>query len=208
MTLARLMAGKLKGETALIFAGGSGNPMIYIEKNHKNSSVEHKSKTPRELDYMLTHNIETEMSGYIISDRYGPLAAVSAADPRLLLERLRTSYNVEAAVLDMGSGGRTADCHIYIETAACGDLRAAAFEEGAAAEAAAENKIFLLNKAAARDRRGRLFCLPHDPDSFRLVEKQQKEQKGINIEILMDGLYSSAMRPVAEEIREMMSSVR
>ena len=208
VTLARLMAGKLKGETALIFAGGSGNPMIYIEKTHENSSVEHKSKTPRELDYMLTHNIETEMSGYIISDRYGPLAAVSAADPRLLLERLRTSYNVEAAVLDMGSGGRTADCHIYIETAACGDLRAAAFEEGAAAEAAAENKIFLLNKAAARDRRGRLFCLPHDPDSFRLVEKQQKEQKGINIEILMDGLYSSAMRPVAEEIREMMSSVR
>ena len=204
VTLARLMAGKLKGETALIFAGGSGNPMIYIEKTHKNSSVEHKSKTPRELDYMLTHNIETEMSGYIISDRYGPLAAVSAADPRLLLERLRTSYNVEAAVLDMGSGGRTADCHIYIETAACGDLRAAAFEEGAAAE----NKIFLLNKAAARDRRGRLFCLPHNPDSFRLVEKQQKEQKGINIEILMDGLYSSAMRPVAEEIREMMSSVR
>ena len=208
VTLARLMAGRLKGETALIFAGGSGNPIIYIEKTHKNSSVEHRSKTPREVDYMLTHNIETEMSGYIISDRYGPLAAVSAADPRLLLERLRTSYNVEAAVLDMGSGGRTADCHIYIETAACGDLRAAAFEEGAAAEAAAENKIFLLNKAAARDRRGRLFCLPHDPDSFRLVEKQQKEQKGINIEILMDGLYSSAMRPVAEEIREMMSSVR
>ena len=208
VTLARLMAGKLKGETALIFAGGSGNPMIKREKTHKNSSVEHKSKTPRELDYMLTHNIETEMSGYIISDRYGHLAAVSAADTQLLLERLRTSYNVEAAVLDMGSGGRTADCHIYIETAACGDLRAAAFEEGAAAEAAAENKIFLLNKAAARDRRGRLFCLPHDPDSFRLVEKQQKEQKGINIEILMDGLYSSAMRPVAEEIREMMSSVR
>ena len=43
---------------------------------------------------MLTHNIETDIMKYIIKDRYGPLAAVSAAAPRLLLERLQAICNV------------------------------------------------------------------------------------------------------------------
>lgn len=213
VTLARLLAGKLKGETALIFAAGSGNPMIYIEKTDKDSLVEDNPRTARELDYMLTHDIETEVSRYITGDRYGPLAAISAAEPRLLLERLEGLYNLQAAVLDLGSGGRTADCHLYIEVAACGDLRAAAFEKKAAAGEAAGNRILLLNKTAAISRRGRLFCLPYDPESFHY--KEETEEKGgalikneDRIEISMDGLYAAAMRQAAEEVIKIIESDR
>lgn len=198
VTLARILAGKLSGETALIFSGGSGNPLDYLENIEK---CDHK--TTRELDYMLTHNIETDIMKYIIKDRYGPLAAVSNTDPRLLLERLQAICNVEAAVLDLGSGGRTADCHIYIETAACGDLRAAAFEERAAAIPAAENRILLLNKTAAINREGRLFCLPLDSESFRRVQGT-----GSRIEIAMDGIFTAAMRQAAEEVKNMIDNMK
>ena len=198
VTLARILAGKLSGETALIFSGGSGNTLDYLENIEK---CDHK--TTRELDYMLTHNIETDIMKYIIKDRYGPLAAVSAAAPRLLLERLQAICNVEAAVLDLGSGGRTADCHIYIETAACGDLRAAAFEERAAAIPAAENRILLLNKTAAINREGRLFCLPLDSESFRRVQGT-----GSRIEIAMDGIFTAAMRQAAEEVKNMIDNMK
>ena len=207
VTLARILAGKLKGETALIFADGSGNPMIYIEKTDKDSLGEDNRRTARELDYMLTHNIETEVSRYITGDRYGPLAAVSAAEP---LEGL---YNLEAAVLDLGSGSRTADCHIYIEVAACGDLRAAAFEKKAAAGEAAGNRILLLNKTAAINSKGRLFCLPHDPESFQYKEDPEgkggaSDKNGERIEISMDGLYAAAMRQAAEEVVKIIESCR
>ena len=212
VTLARILAGKLKGETALIFADGSGNPMIYIEKTNKDSLGEDNRRTARELDYMLTHNIETEVSRYITGDRYGPLAAVSAAEPRLL-DRLEGLYNLEAAVLDLGSGGRTADCHIYIEVAACGDLRAAAFEKKAAAGEAAGNRILLLNKTAAINSKGRLFCLPNDPESFQYKEDPEgkvgaPDKNGERIEISMDGLYAAAMRQAAEEVVKIIESCR
>ena len=213
VTLARILAGKLKGETALIFADGSGNPMIYIEKTDKDSLGADNRRTARELDYMLTHNIETEVSRYITGDRYGPLAAVSAAEPRLLLDRLEGLYNLEAAVLDLGSGGRTADCHIYIEVAACGDLRAAAFEKKAAAGEAAGNRILLLNKTAAINSKGRLFCLPNDPESFQYKEDPEgkggaPDKNGEIIEISMDGLYAAAMRQAAEEVVKIIESCR
>lgn len=198
VTLARILAGKISGETALIFSGGSGNPLDYLE-NIENCG----HKATRELDYILTHNVETDIMKYIIKDRYGPLAAVSNTNPRLLLDRLEGIYNLEAAVLDLGSGGRTADCHIYIETAACGDLRAAAFEEKAAAIPAAENRILLLNKTAAINRNGMLFCLPLDSESFRRVQGT-----GSRIEIAMDGIFSAAMRQVAEEVKNMIANMK
>lgn len=198
VTLARILAGKLSGETALIFSGGSGNPLDYLENIETCDP-----KATRELDYVLTHNMETDIMKYVTKDRYGPLAAVFAADPRLLLERLQAICNVEAAVLDLGSGGRTADCHIYIETAACGDLRAAAFEERAAAIPAAENRILLLNKTSAINRKGMLFCLPLDSESFRRVQ-----DTGSRIEIAMDGLFSAAMRQAAEEVKNMINNIK
>ena len=187
--------------------------MIYIEKTDKDSLREDNRRTARELDYMLTHNIETEVSRYITGDRYGPLAAVSAAEPRLLLDRLEGLYNLEAAVLDLGSGGRTADCHIYIEVAACGDLRAAAFEKKAAAGEAAGNRILLLNKTAAINSKGRLFCLPNDPESFQYKEDPEgkggaPDKNGEIIEISMDGLYAAAMRQAAEEVVKIIESCR
>ena len=195
VTLARVLAGRIAGETALIFAGGSGNPMLYIENNNGGSL-----KAARELDYILTHEIDTDIDGYMTVDRYGPMAALTAADPWLLLERLEAKYGIEAAVVDMGSSGRTADCHIFVETAVCGDLRAADFEERAACEAA-ENKILLLNKTAAIDRRGRLFCLPLDSDSFRPTGSGK-------IEIAMDGLFAAAVRQAAEEVINMTGSIK
>ena len=116
VTLARILAGRMDGETVLIFAHRNSDGMRYLE----NIGGDKRVFSSRQLDYMLTHDIETDITKYICRDRYGPLAAVSAADPRLLLDRLEVLYPVEAAVLDLGSRGRAADCHIYIETAACG----------------------------------------------------------------------------------------
>ena len=209
VTLARILAGRMDGETVLIFADRNSDGMRYLEDTGGNNGT----FPSRQLDYMLTHNIETDITKYICRDRYGPLAAVSAADPRLLLDRLEVLYPVEAAVLDLGSRGRAADCHIYIETAACGDLRAADFEAGAAAPDAAGNKIFFLNKTAASGRRGRLFCLPDDPESFRLCTLTGRGSadsgSGIgNIEIAMDGMFAAAVRKAADEVMALAEHMR
>ena len=197
VTMARILAGRLKGETVLIFAGGTGNPMIYIEDAGKEGLAKSSLKTARELDYMLVHNIETDISRYITGDRYGPLTAVSAAEPRLLLERLQSVYAPEAAVLDLGSRDPDAYCHIYVELASCGDLRAADFEKKAAACETAESRLFILNRTAAISNKGRLFCLPMDAESFRSVKERGQ------IEIAMDGLYAAAVREAADEVIKM-----
>ena len=207
VTLARILAGRMDGETVLIFAHRNSDGMRYLE----NIGGDKRVFSSRQLDYMLTHDIETDITKYICRDRYGPLAAVSAADPRLLLDRLEVLYPVEAAVLDLGSRGRAADCHIYIETAACGDLRAADFETRAAAPDAAGNKIFFLNKTAASGRQGRLFCLPEDCESFRSGADRSMEDRGTGIgtiEIAMDGLFAAAVRKAADEVIAMMEQFR
>ncbi|MGN1333994.1 MAG: hypothetical protein ACI4U1_02665 [Anaerovoracaceae bacterium] len=197
VTMARILAGRLKGETALIFAGGTGNPMIYIEDAGKEGLAKSSLKTARELDYMLVHNIETDISRYITGDRYGPLTAVSAAEPRLLLEKLESLCAPEAAVLDLGSRDPAAYCHIYVELASCGDLRAADFEKKAAACETADSRLFFLNRTAAISNRDRFFCLPQDAESFRFDNERGQ------IEIAMDGLYAAAIRKAADEIIKM-----
>ncbi len=209
VTLARILAGRMDGETVLIFADRNSDGMRYLE----NTGGDNRAFSSRQLDYMLTHNIETDITKYICRDRYGPLAAVSAADPRLLLDRLEPIYPIEAAVLDLGSRGRAADCHIDMETAACGDLRAADFEARAAAPDAAVNKIFFLNKTAAAGRRDRLFCLPEDPESFRMctLTGRGSADSGIgsgNIEIAMDGMFAAAVRKAADEVIAMIEQLK
>ena len=235
VTLARHLSGRLKGETALIFAGGSGNPMVYLEEpggsptrersgegdGFRNRVTFRTASDSGELDYMLNHNIDTDIMKYIKRDRYGPLAAVCAAPPKLLLDRMTKLINLEAAVIDWGSswGCRAAGCHILAEVAARGDLRAAEFEEKAAARAVAEGcstakeessaachyeaagtRIFILNKAAAMDQRDRFFSFPYDSHSFRIT--------GNRIEIAMDGLYAAAARKAAEIIIEIISEIK
>ena len=144
-----------------------------------------------------------------------------AAAPKLLLDRMTKLINLEAAVIDWGSswGCRAAGCHILAEVAARGDLRAAEFEEKAAARAAEEGcstakvessaachyeaagtRIFILNKAAAMDQRDRFFSFPYDSHSFRIT--------GNRIEIAMDGLYAAAARKAAEIIIEIISEIK
>ena len=220
LTLARLLAGRLKGETLLIFAGGSGNPLVYLEtsEEHEGSKGEVKREykdqseltgISRELDYMLSHNLRTDIMKYIKRDRYGPFAAACTAPPRLLLDRLEKLAEVEAAVIDFGTscGGRTAGCHVFAEVAARGDLRAAEFREKAADSnfaashySAAAARLFILNKAAAMDQTDRLFCVPYDRESFRATSHQ--------IEIAMDGLYAAAMRKAADKVIETISEIR
>lgn len=197
--LARLLAGKLKGETALVFAGGSGNPMIYLEGEGYGSS--------RELDYVLRNNVETDIMKYVKRDRYGPLTVITSANPEIVIDRMAEKINLEAAVIDFGSSRRSCDCHIFMETASKEDRRAARFEEYAAShDAAAGPDIFILNKAAAINRKGRLFCIPLDRESFSFLADSEDPEAGCRIEIAMDGIFSAAMRQVAGEVIEIIKN--
>ena len=68
---------------------------------------------------------------------------------------------------------------------------------------AAENRILLLNKTAAINREGRLFCLPLDAESFRLVQDTDSR-----IEIAMDGIFAAAVRQAAEEVKNMIANIK
>ena len=75
------------------------------------------------------------------------------------------------------------------------------------AECVIESKRLMLGH------KGRLFCLPNDPESFQCKADPEgkggaPDKNGEIIEISMDGLYAAAMRQAAEEVVKIIESCR